>query len=351
MYWEGTQQLRPGERPFALHRNGYAGMARYAAFLWSGDVQSRWETLRAHVPVAINAGLSGIPFWGTDIGGFVPTDEYTGELYVRWFQFGAFCPLFRSHGRTWHLRLPWGWNAGDMGPNEVANWAGPAPDELRNAAVEPICKKYLELRYQLMPYLYTAVREAHDTGLPIMRSLWLHYPDDRVAAARGDEYLWGRDLLVAPVTEKAATTRSVYLPSGTWYDFWTEEVVTGGREVKKIVDLATIPLYVRAGAIIPFGPVTQYTAEPTDSRLTVVVYPGEDGDYVLYEDDGLSFAYQRDGWVGLSMSWNDRERVLRLRRAPGGNLESVARVIDVRVAGSRVTQTVDFVGDAVAVRI
>ena len=121
MYWDGSQQWRPDERPFALHRNGYAGMQRYAAFLWSGDVYSTWETLKTHVPVAINTGLTGIPYWGTDIGGFVPTKEFTGELYVRWFQFGAFCPLFRSHGRTWKLRLPWGWNTGELGPDEITN--------------------------------------------------------------------------------------------------------------------------------------------------------------------------------------------------------------------------------------
>ena len=133
MYWEGPQKWRPNERPYALHRNGYAGMARYGAFLWSGDVYSTWETLKTHVPVAINTGLSGIPYWGTDIGGFVPTPELTGELYVRWFQFGAFCPLFRAHGRTWHLRLPWGWNTGELGPNETRPIATPAIPRIRTA--------------------------------------------------------------------------------------------------------------------------------------------------------------------------------------------------------------------------
>ena len=159
MYWEGPQLYRPNERPFALHRNGYAGMQRYGAFLWSGDVYSTWETLKTHVPVAVNTGLSGIPFWGTDIGGFVPTPEYTGELHVRWFQFGAFCPSFRAHGRTWHLRLPWGWNTGELGPEELRNYTGGAghPDrsELHNPHVEPILRKYLELRYRLLPYNYT----------------------------------------------------------------------------------------------------------------------------------------------------------------------------------------------------
>ena len=225
MYFEGSREWRPNERPFALHRNGYAGMQRYAAFLWSGDVYSTWETLKTHVPIAVNTGLSGIPYWGTDIGGFVPTQELTGELYVRWFQFAAFNPLFRSHGRTWKLRLPWGWNTGESRPDEVSNYTGgaanPDPSELHNAAVEPICKKYLELRYRLMPYLYTAVREAHDTGLPIMRALWLHYPDDAVAVARGDEYLWGRDMLVAPVVEKGATS-----PPG----------VSAARDVVRLLD-------------------------------------------------------------------------------------------------------------------
>ena len=185
---------RPDLRPYALHRNGYAGMQRYGAFLWSGDVYSTWETLQTHVPIAINTSLTGIPYWGTDIGGFVPTKELTGELYVRWFQFGAFCPLFRSHGRTWKLRLPWGWNTGELGPNEIRTYgdaANPGPDELHNADVEPICRKYLELRYRLLPYLYSVVREGCLTGLPIIRRLWLHDPDDRQGRARGDEYLWG----------------------------------------------------------------------------------------------------------------------------------------------------------------
>ena len=121
----GAQIDRPNERPYALHRNGYAGMQRYASFLWSGDVYSKWETLKTHIPIAINTALSGIPYWGTDIGGFVPTPEFTAELYLRWFQFGAFCPLFRSHGRTWKLRLPWGWNTGDPGPVEIKNYEAP----------------------------------------------------------------------------------------------------------------------------------------------------------------------------------------------------------------------------------
>jgi alpha-glucosidase/alpha-D-xyloside xylohydrolase len=307
------------------------------------------------VPVAVNTGLTGIPFWGTDIGGFVPTKEYTGELHVRWFQFGAFCPLFRAHGRTWHLRLPWGWNTGELGHNEISNYTGGAgnPDssELRNAEVEPICRKYLELRYRLMPYLYSAVRETHETGLPIMRALWLHYPDDATAVARGDEYLWGRDILVAPVVEKGATSRKLYLPRGAWYDFWTEEKVEGGREVSKTVDLATMPLYARAGSIIPLWPVKQYIAEKVDGPLTLVIYPGADATFTLYEDDGHTFDYRRGGWMGVRMAWNDRARRLSLRLAAGSRmLAPLRRNIEVRIAGEKATRSTVFEGRPVEIR-
>jgi alpha-glucosidase/alpha-D-xyloside xylohydrolase len=355
MYWEGSQQFRPNERPYALHRNGYAGMQRYAAFLWSGDVYTTWETLRTHVPVAVNTGLSGITYWGTDIGGFVPTKEYTGELHVRWFQFGAFCPLFRAHGRTWHLRLPWGWNTGELGIDEIANYTGgagnPDPNELRNPDVEPICRRYLELRYRLMPYLYTVVREGHETGLPIMRALWLHYSEDGVAVARGDEYLWGRDILVAPVTEKGATSRRLYLPRGVWYDFWTEAKVEGGREIDRTVDLATMPLFVRSGAIIPMGPVKQYTNEKVDGPLTLLIYPGTDGAFTLYEDDGATFNYRKGEWMKTALLWNDRRRTLTLRLAEGSKMLSpLQRNIEIRVVPGKATRKIAFEGKPTEVR-
>ncbi len=293
---------------------------------------------------AINTGLTGLPYWGTDIGGFIPTAEYTGELHVRWFQFGAFCPLFRAHGRNWHLRLPWGWNGGDGGPPETANFTVD-PAELRNPDVEPICKKYLELRYRLMPYLYTAVRDARDTGMPIMRALWLHHPDDPAAVARGDEYLWGPDMLVAPVVDKGATSRRVYLPRGTWLDFWTEERTVGGREIDRTVDLATMPIYVRAGAIVPLGPVKQYTDAPSDEPTILVVYPGADGESTWYEDDGKTFNYRRGEWMRVLMIWRDAARRLTVRLAPGSKMLAPARRrIDLRVAGSATTVPIVFTG-------
>ena len=350
MYWDAYQLDRPNERPFALHRNGAAGMARYASFLWTGDVSSLWVTLKNQVPIGINSGLSGVPYWGTDIGGFVPTAEFTGELYARWFQFGAFCPLFRSHGRVWTLRLPWGWNQGAPAGDVAAETPFTIPDaEYHNAAVEPICRKYLELRYRLMPYLYSAVRECTQSGIPVMRALWLHYPDDPAGVARGDEYLWGRDILVAPVVEKGATERTLYLPKGAWYDFWTNERHEGGREITRKVDLETMPLYVRAGALVPMGPVKQYTAEPVDEPLEIAVYPGADGGFLFYEDDGRSFDYRKGAWMGITMAWNDARKSLTLRLAPGSRmLPPVKR--EIRVKMGEASKTAVFEGRNVEMR-
>ena len=316
MYFEGQQLWRPGQRVYALHRNGFAGMQRFASFLWSGDVESRWETLADHVPIAINTGLSGIPLWGTDIGGFVATEEYTGELYARWFQFAAFTPLFRSHGRDWRMHLPWGWTKGERGFAETAKWH-PDPATLHDDRVEPICRKYLELRYQLLPYLYTAVHEGNATGMPVVRALWLHHADDPQAVARGDEYLFGPDLLVAPVVEKGATARRLYLPRGRWYDHWTSEAVEGGREIVCPVDLATTPLYVRAGAILPLGPVKQHSGEHSDQPITLVVHPGADGEGTLYEDDGATFAYREGAFTRFAFRWSDATRTLHAEQVHG----------------------------------
>jgi alpha-glucosidase (family GH31 glycosyl hydrolase) len=353
MYWEGPQIDRPNERPYALHRNGYAAMQRYASFLWSGDVYSKWETLKTHIPIGINTGLSGIPYWGTDIGGFVPTKEFTAELYLRWFQFGSFCPLFRCHGRNWTLRLPWGWNTGDPGPMEISRYEGaaiPGASELHNAQVEPICRKYLELRYRLLPYTYSGVRECTVTGLPLMRALWLHYPYDPKAVARDDEYLWGRDLLVAPIVEKGATSRQIYLPRGVWYDFWTHEQKEGGREITREVDLETMPLYVRAGTILPLGPVKQHTGEQSSGPLSISIYPGQDGEFLFYEDDGESFDYRKGEWMGIEMHWNDSRRVLTLGLAAGAKmLPPISRNIEVTMNVTR--RNLEFTGRPVEIQL
>jgi alpha-glucosidase/alpha-D-xyloside xylohydrolase len=352
MYWDGSLLDHPNERPYALNRTGYAGMQRYG-WLWSGDIYSNWQVYRDQVPVGITTSMSGIPYWGTDIGGFYSTPEFSGELFVRWFQFGSFTPLFRSHGVPSYLHFPWSWNSGSTGPQELWDRPGlglPDPSELHNAQVEPICRKYMELRYRLLPYLYSLARETHETGLPLMRALWLHYGDDPAAAARGTEYLWGRDMLVAPVLEKGATRRTLYLPRGEWYDFWTESKIQGGREISREVDLETMPLYVRAGAILPMGPVKQHTEEQPDTPLTLAIYPGADGRFDLYEDDGKTMNFQAGEFMKIRCQWNDGARRLELALVDASKMLGPARrTITVRMAPGDQTRSVVFEGKPVSV--
>lgn len=353
MYWEGSQLFQPDVRPFALHRNGYAGLQRYG-WLWSGDTLSTWKTLAAQVMVGINAGLCGIPYWGSDTGGFVPTKEFTAELFVRWFQFSAFCPSFRCHGRTWKLRLPWGWNLGNYGPAEFdGQFAAsilPQPEELHNAAVEGICRKYLNLRYQLLPYIYSAVAETHTTGLPLMRALWLAYPDDEKAAKTEDAYLWGPSILVAPVLEPGATSRTTYIPHGKWWDYWTGEPLEGGREVEREADLDTLPLYVKAGAILPIGPIKQHTQEESNEPLTLRVYPGADGMLSFYEDDGASFRYQKGEFVRIAFLWNDKQRTLSCKADPQGQRPK-QKVVSIEIVGTPGSKRITLSGDTVLIQL
>ncbi len=310
LYYEGPLSSQPDRRPWSLHRNGYPGIARWGGWVWSGDTDSSWKTLEAQVAVGINYSLSISPFWGSDIGGFYPNEELTGELYIRWHQFGAFCPSFRAHGRTWWTRLPWGWGLKELGPLEGNHY--PLLSELNNPTIEPIARKYNELRYQLLPYTYSLAWEARQDGMPLMRALWLHYPNDLQARPVGNEYLWGRDLLIAPVFEKGAATRDVYLPKGDWYDWWTHERKAGGQNIVRPVDLKTMPIYVRAGAIIPIDPVRQFTDEVSHEPTTLRIFSGANGNYTLYDDDGTSQKYLQGDAIWIHLTWNDKEKKLSL---------------------------------------
>jgi alpha-glucosidase (family GH31 glycosyl hydrolase) len=193
------------------------------------------------------------------------------------------------------------------------------------------------------------VHESTTTGLPVMRAMWLHYPDDATAVARGDQYLWGRNVLVAPVVEKGATSRQVYLPQGGWFDFWTGERQEGGKEISRKVDLGTTPLYVRAGSILPLGPVKQYSSEKTDQPTTISVYPGGDASFLLYEDDGSSFRYRQGEWMGVQMAWSDAKKTLSLRLASGSKMLAPARRnFEVKLGDA--TKAVTFEGRPVEVK-
>jgi alpha-glucosidase/alpha-D-xyloside xylohydrolase len=363
LYYQGSLSTKPNVRPWSLQRNGYPGIAQWGGWVWSGDTDSAWKTLEAQIAVGLNYSLSIGPYWGSDIGGFYPNAELTGELYARWFQFAAFCGSFRSHGRVWHMRLPWGWGLSDVGPREYGNnnTAPPPGDrrnilasELNNQAIEPIVKKYAELRYQLMPYTYTLAWEARESGLPLMRAMWLHHPDDVHARGIGDQFMWGRDLLIAPVYEPGAVARTVYLPEGdAWYDWWSNEAAAGGQKVIRRADLATMPIYVRAGAIIPVDPVRQYTAQPVTEPTTLRVYRGADGEFTLYDDDGISQAYLKGTGSWTRLAWNDRARQLTIEPgAPQGARNVIAeRRFRVVMLPEGTSQDVTYSGRRVHVLI
>ena len=268
---EGEAAARPDHRVFLLCRSGAAGMQRFGASCWSGDVNNDFPTLEAQIPLGLSTGLSGVPYWGTDVGGFFHPVPETGELYARWFQLGAFSPIFRSHGWVWREHVPWA-----HGPE-----------------VEAICRRFAELRYRLLPYTYTLAWQAHTLGLPLMRPLVLNYPNDPRTWALDHEYLWGDDLLVAPVTREGASAWPVYLPSGRWFDFWTGSRYEGPGGVTLAAPLERLPLLVRGGAILPLGPVVQHTGERPLDELTLQIYPEGTSRFELYEDDGRSNAYRR----------------------------------------------------------
>ena len=248
-----------------------------------------------------------------------------------------------------------------MGPREYSNTNAPIPpddrrnilqSEMNNPAIEPVAKKYSELRYQLMPYTYTLAWEARDAGLPLMRAMWLHYPDDVRARGLGDQFMWGRDLLVAPVFTKGATSRDVYLPKGEWYDWWTNTKSAGGQSVNRAVDLATMPIYVRAGAIIPVDPVRQYTSEPVKESTALRIYRGADGQYTLYEDDGISQEYLKGRGSWTRIAWNDGAKQLTIEpSAPRGATNVVTeRRLRVQLLPDGTTRDVAYAGKRLVVR-
>jgi alpha-glucosidase/alpha-D-xyloside xylohydrolase len=339
MYWEGALQQRPDVRPYSLQRNGYAGLQRYG-WLWSGDVDSRWHTLRTQIAVGLNTALSGIPYWGTDTGGFFSTKELTAELYIRWFQFSSFCPLFRSHGRTWKLRLPWGWNEGKADPIEDNPAVLPSPVDLHHPEVEEICRKYLNLRYQLLPYLYSTIYTTSQTGMPVMRALWLAFPGEEHVLTIDDAFMWGESMMVAPVVTADAKEREVFLPRGIWYDFWTQQKVERAGLVVRPVDLTTLPLFIRGGSIIPMGPIRHSTAERSSAPLNVYIYPGSDAQFALYEDDGVSMEHQRGLHSVLNMEWRDGPREFSVALARGSSIHSfTSKKMIVHLIGEPETET------------
>jgi alpha-glucosidase len=266
---DGLLKLRPDERPFVLTRAAYAGTERYAA-TWTGDNSATWNHIGMSVPQIMNLGLSGYALVGADVGGFAGSPPV--DLLTRWYELGVFYPIYRDHAAK--------------GTADHEPWAsGPEQEAIR--------KRYIELRYRLLPFIYTALEETSRTGVPLMEPLFLEYPDEQSLYGEDHEFLFGRDFLVAPVITEKVDAEDIHLPPGDWYDFWTAEKHSSKEQISLHPALAETPLYVRAGAIIPMQPVVQSTNEKPDGPLELRVYPGNDCRGVLYEDDGLTFAYQK----------------------------------------------------------
>lgn len=276
--YEGLRTLRPNERPFILTRAAYAGTQRYAA-TWTGDNSSTWNHIRMSTPLMLNLGLCGYPFVGSDIGGFAGSPPM--DLLTRWIELGAFNPIYRDHT---------GANTNDQEP-----WVGEVQQE-------GIRRRYIELRYRLLPYTYTTVEETTRTGLPIMRPLFLEYPQNTAFYDDDRDFLFGNDFLVEPVVTEMVDPLVVNLPPGTWYDFWTATKVTDKDKLELRPRLDEMPIYVRAGAIVPMQNVIQYTGETPSGPLELRVYPGDNCHGALYQDDGHSFDYQKGVFLRVAYS-------------------------------------------------
>ncbi|WP_123041595.1 TIM-barrel domain-containing protein [Cohnella candidum] len=282
--YEGMARGLGGERPFVLTRAGYAGIQRYAA-VWTGDNRSYWEHLEMSIPMVLNLGLSGVAFAGADIGGF--SHHSSGELLARWTQMGALFPFCRNHSAIDTSRQE-PWRFGEQ--------------------VEAICREYIRFRYRLMPYLYSLFYEASASGLPVLRPLLLEYPGDPLVTNLSDQFLVGEFLLAAPVCRPGVTARAVYLPEGVWYDHRTGERYAGGRHVLAEAPLESMPLFVKAGAIIPVKEAGgQFADEVGNGELTLEVYAGASGAsrFRLFEDDGKTFAYREGAYRLLEFAWEE----------------------------------------------
>ncbi|MCD8296708.1 MAG: glycoside hydrolase family 31 protein [Prevotella sp.] len=331
------REVSSDKRVFILTRSAFAGQQRYGADTWTGDVVSSWETLRKQIPAGLNFSLTGIPHWNTDIGGFYANaynNSYADgsatqnplyqELYVRWLQFGAFCPMMRSHGTEV--------------PREIYYYGE------KGETVYDAIEKAIRLRYSLLPYIYSTSWQVSNSQYSFMRALFMDFADDKNVWNMNNEYMFGNSILVAPVVNAQYTpeieiglnkiekynkennnainlnvdftetkSKELYLPEGTsWYDYWTNEKFDGGQQITRETTLDIIPLYIKAGSIIPIGPDVQYATEKPWDNLTLKVYPGSDGEFTLYEDEFDNYNYENGAYTEIPMSWNDRSQTLTI---------------------------------------
>jgi alpha-D-xyloside xylohydrolase len=309
--YEGERSVAPDQRVFILTRSGFAGIQRYGTATWSGDTTSTWTAMKKQIAAGLGFCISGMPYWTMDIGGYTMENKFSAknptpenadewrELNARWFEFGAFCPITRLHGEL-QPREPWAFG-GDTSP-----------------AYQAIVK-FDKLRYSLMPYIYSLAGEMTQDAGTMMRPLVMDFQNDMASREIADEYMFGPAFLVAPVTTYQAQTRTVYLPptTGGWYDFWSGKSIAGGQTIDAPAPLDAMPLFIRAGSIIPFGPEIQYTGEKPADPVTLCIYTGADGQFTLYEDDGLTYNYEEKSFATIPIIWDQQSQTLTMGKRVG----------------------------------
>jgi alpha-D-xyloside xylohydrolase len=333
-FYEKHRETSPDQRVFILTRSAYAGQQRYASATWSGDVATRWDDLKAQIPAGLNFSLSGIPYWTTDIGGFAVEPRYERaqgedldewrELNTRWFQFGAFCPLFRSHGQ-----FPF---------REMFNIA---PDD--HPAYQSMLA-YDKLRYRLMPYIYSLAGMVTQKDYTIMRALVMDFGHDKNVHKIGDQFMFGPALLVNLITEYKVRSRQVYLPAGSgWFDLKSGKYFKGGQTIQADAPYTDIPLFVKAGSILPCGPEIQHTAEKPADPIRLFVYTGSDGAFTLYEDENVNYNYEQGKFATIPLSYSEQDRVLTIGKRQGEFPGMLAtRTFEIVWIGDRKPSGLDF---------
>jgi alpha-D-xyloside xylohydrolase len=305
--YQGQRSASDKKRVFILSRSAFAGSQRNGVTAWSGDINSDWLSFRRQVPAGLNFALSGIPYWTTDIGGFVfgsPADPAFRELFIRWFQYGTFNPILRVHGTR--------------NPDENELWSY-GPD------AQTILVNFDRLRYRMLPYIYSLAWKTTSGAYTPMRPLAMDFRTDPRAQNIGDQFMFGPAFLVNPVTDPSAATRQVYLPGAKWYDFWTGSAIDGGRTINSITPLDRLPLYVRAGSILPLGPEEEWSAEKPADPIELRIYGGANGDFTLYEDENDNYDYEKGVYSTIPLRWDDAAHALTIGERKGefpGMLES-----------------------------
>ncbi len=341
--YEGRRKEFPNERVFNLTRSAFAGQQRYGNTVWSGDVDGNWEQFEEQIAAGINFTMTGFPYWTTDIGGFFRgnmgadkkwKDQYTNpdfiELLTRWFQYGAFSPIFRIHGYRTHTEI---WNY--------------------NQEFEDIARKFIDVRYQLMPYIYSQAWEITQNGKQLMTPLVYHYPNDKNVWAVKDQFFFGESMMVCPVLGYQTREREVYLPEGDWYDYWTGEKLQGAKTIKAPAPLNALPVYVKAGSILPIGPKVQYATEPTDKPLLLKVYPGKDANFKLYYDDNESYAYENGTYSEIKVSYSETTKSLKVETGHNAflDLKNQPKAFRIELVGTKQSKDIKFNGETLEVKL